>query len=96
MKIKIERILFWLLIALLIGLAIWKLFGSPTDTASIIAVALFAAGSEILIWRALFNIDKKTSMGFMRLSNDMNNKFSRITNKLENIERMIAKRKWQK
>lgn len=93
MKIKLEDILLWIFIALLIGLALWKLFGSPTDTASIIAIALFIAGSEILIWRTLFKIDKKTSLGFMKLSNDIKNKINKTNNKLDNIERIISRRK---
>ena len=49
-KIKIEDIVFWLLIIAVISIAIWKIFGSPTDTSSIIAIALFTVDSELIIW----------------------------------------------
>ena len=71
MKIRIEDIGFWIIIALIITVAIWKLIGSPTDTASIISIALFVAGSEILIWKTLFKIDKKTTIGFMKIRKTM-------------------------
>ncbi|OGJ15409.1 hypothetical protein A3K73_05910 [Candidatus Pacearchaeota archaeon RBG_13_36_9] len=103
MKIKPEDILFWILIALIVGLAIWKLVGSPTDTASLISLALFVAGSEILIWKTIFKIDKKTSVGFIKLRNDIDKRFTQmdnsfeknnqmILNKLENIEDKLRRR----
>ena len=59
MKIRIQYIIFWILIALIIGVALWKLVGSPTDTSALISVSLFIAGSEILIWKAIFKIEKR-------------------------------------
>lgn len=97
---RIENIVFWILIALIIGIAIWKLFGSPTDTAALISIALFVAASEILLWRALFLIDKKTSIGFLKIKikltnteNNFNNKLDNLDNKLNNIENLIRGRK---
>jgi hypothetical protein len=89
MKIKPEDIMFWILIALIIGLAIWKLFGSPTDTASLIALSLFIAGSEMLIWKAIFKIDKKTSIGFIKLKNDMDKQFTQVTYSFEKINTQL-------
>jgi hypothetical protein len=100
MKLKINDILFWILIALILAVILWKLFGSPTDIATIIAITLFLIGSEMLIWRALFAIDKKTSLGFMKMKNDMNllkndinNKFDNLNNKLNNLENLIRRKK---
>ena len=97
---RIENILFWILMVLIVGIAIWKLFGSPTDTATLISIALFIATSEILLWRALFSIDKKTSIGFLKIKNKLtntensfNNKFDNLDNKLNNIENLIKKKK---
>lgn len=97
---RIENILFWILIALIVGIAIWKLFGSPTDTATLISIALFVATSEILLWRALFSIDKRTSIGFLKIQNKLintennfNNKLNNLGNKLNNIENLIKKKK---
>ena len=67
MEIKLDDIIFWVLIVLIIGVAIWLLLGSPTDTSAIIAVAVFVATSEILLWKAFFKIDKKTSIGFEKI-----------------------------
>ena len=71
--IKIEDIAFWIIISLIIALAIWLLSGSPTDTRAIIALAVFIAASEILIWKSLFNIDKRTAIGFEKIKNSIEN-----------------------
>lgn len=89
MKLKIEDILLWIIIALLILLAIWKLIGSPTDTASLIAIALFVAGSEILLWKSIFSTDKKISIGFIKIRNDIKS----LNDKIGNIESLIRRNK---
>jgi len=90
---KIEYIAFWILIVLIVGLAVWKLIGSPTDTSSLIALALFTAGSELLLWKAIFKIDKKTSIGFVKLKDDMNSNFKHINEKLNNWESTFKRKK---
>lgn len=101
---KAEYIAFWILITMVVGIAIWKLIGSPTDTATLITTALFIAGSEILIWRAMFEMDKKisikmekidnkTAMGFEKIKNDMNNNHKEINSRLSDIESLIKRRK---
>jgi hypothetical protein len=91
-KIRPEDIAFWILMAMIVAVAVWKLFGSPTDTASLIAVALFVVGSEILVWKAFFSMDKKVSCGFMKIGfemnevkKDMNNKFDNINIRFDNV-----------
>lgn len=69
---KLENLLLWILILLTISIALWKIFGSPTDTASLIAIALFIAGSEILLWKQLFKIEKNVSIGFIKLKQELN------------------------
>ena len=83
-QIKIEDIVFWAIIIAIIALAIWLLFGSPTDTSAIIALAVFIAASEILLWKAIFSIDKRTSVGFMKLRNDLNNQHNELKLLLKN------------
>ncbi len=97
---KLEYILFWILIALIVGIAIWKLIGSPTDTVALISITLFVSGSEILLWKALFDIDKKTAIGFNNIRNDINNlrkginiNMDNLNNKLSNMEKAITKKK---
>ncbi|MBI2042789.1 hypothetical protein HYT25_00170 [Candidatus Pacearchaeota archaeon] len=72
-RMKIEDITFWIIIILIIALAIWLLLGSPTDTSAIVALAVFVAASEILIWKSLFSIDKKTAIGFEKIKNSIEN-----------------------
>lgn len=93
MGVKIEDVAFWILIALAVFVALWKLVGSPTNTATLISITLFVAGSEILLWRALFSMDKKVTIGFIKMKNDMNDKFSQMDNKLNNIESLIKGKK---
>lgn len=106
-RIKAEDIMFWILVILVVGLAIWKLVGSPTDTAALISFALFIIGSEVLIWKSIFSIDKKTSIGFTNMKNDMSNIKSEVSylknkieeinlnlnEKLNNIEILVKRRK---
>jgi len=102
MEIKIEDIILGIIILLIISLAIWLLFGSPTDTASVIALAIFIASSEILIWMTLFKdnektlvrfekLDKKTAISFEKIKNNMDIKFLEVNNNLNEIKRLIKK-----
>ncbi len=86
---KINDILFWILIALIVGVAILLLIttNSPLEVDALISFALFISASEILLWRAIFGIDKKTSVSFEkvkwkieRLDNNMNRQFLEIKN----------------
>jgi len=83
-KIKIEDIVFWFFIIAIIAIAIWKLFGSPTDTASIITIALFVAGSELIIWKYIFNLEKKTAISFTKLRYEINKRFDNLENLIKN------------
>src|SRR3989344_7405741 len=96
MAIKIEDIVFWLLILGVIALAIWKLFGSPTDLATIITIASLIAGSEITIWKKIYCTEKKAEVGFIKVRGDLNlikndigyikKDLNNINNKLNNLE----------
>ena len=92
MRLKAEHIMFWVLIALIIGTAIWKLVGSPTDTATLISAVLFFAGSEILLWKTLFSIEKKTAIGFMKMKSQIEKQNLNINNKLDKIQNSLSKR----
>ncbi len=90
-KLSLENLAFWIIIILLIALAVWMISGSPTDTSAIIAIAVFVAASEILLWKSLFSIDKKTAIGFEKIRNDIDSLKKEIrTNTLE-IKEMIRK-----
>ncbi|MBS3088484.1 hypothetical protein J4402_01760 [Candidatus Pacearchaeota archaeon] len=79
-KIKLSDVIFWLIIIAIVAIAIWKLFGSPTDTSSIIAIALFVAGSELIIWKYVFNLEKKTAVSFTKLKYEINKRFDTLEN----------------
>jgi len=83
-RIRIEDIAFWILIALIIFVVLWKLVGSPTDTATLISVALFIIGSEILIWKAIFGIEKKTAISFLKIKHYIDNNNKDLKNCMEN------------
>ena len=96
-KIKIEDILFWMLILGIIAVALWLLHGSPTEIGALISIAVFVAASEILIWKNLFSIDKnfslavshldkKNEISFIKLKNDMDNMLSKINNRFDSID----------
>ena len=81
--VKIEDIIFWILILSIIAIALWMLSGSPTETNALISIALFVSASELMLWKTLFKIDKKTSVGFIKVQT----KLEHIENKLDNIKK---------
>ncbi len=70
-RLKIEDIMFWILIAAIVAIAIWLLSGSPDLENALITIGLFIIGSEILLWRKLFSIDKNTAVGFVKVNSDL-------------------------
>ncbi|MEK6873078.1 MAG: hypothetical protein AABW90_03640 [Nanoarchaeota archaeon] len=89
---KIEDIIFLMLIIAIIVIALWLLTGSPPEADALISLALFVAASELLIWRNMFSIDKNTSMGFLKVKQDIekigaefNNRFNSLDSKSDEI-----------
>lgn len=91
MKIKLRDIIFWLLILSAIGVSVWLLIGSPTIETGLLMITIFIAGSEILLWQALFRMDKKTAIGFERIKNDINKLRSDLNYQLNEIKGLIKK-----
>ncbi len=87
---KIEDILFWLLMIVVIVITLWLLFGkSPTLESSLIQISLFIVASEILLWKTIFRIDKRTTVGFTKIKNNLNaikQDISIIKKNIENIK----------
>ncbi len=97
-KITIEDIIFWIFILIIIGTALWLLHGSPPESSAIITVALAFAGSELLIWKKIFLIEKRTTIGFMKMKHEfdknnlmINNRFDKIEDKLNIINNKLKK-----
>ncbi|MFH1607895.1 MAG: hypothetical protein ABIA78_02065 [archaeon] len=86
-KIKLTDILFWTLILSAVGVAIWLLVGSPTIEQGLLMITLFIATSEILLWKALFSVDKKTAIGFEKVKS----RFDKIDYQLKEIKSLIKK-----
>ena len=93
-QIKFEDIMFWIIIAGLIGITLWMFHGSPTEIGAIIGIGTFAAASDILIWKKVFSIDKNTTLGFMKVKHDIeklniniNNRFDRLENQLGDFKK---------
>ena len=86
---KISDIVFWLIIAGIIGIALWLLSGSPTEIGAIIGIATFVGASEILLWKALFQVDKRTAVGFIKMKSDLENKHEDIKRELLEIKGMM-------
>lgn len=92
--VKAEDIVFWILILTVIAVAIWLAFGSPDFEGSLLMIIIFVAGSEILLWRALFSVDKRASVGFEKVNSDIGeikNNVSWIKDKLMSIESSTKK-----
>ncbi len=100
MEIKIEDIIFWIAIIAIIGIIIWKLFGSPTDIATLISVASLLVMSELALWKKLYSIERKIAVGFMKvrgeinlIRNDIKHHISYINKRFDNLETLIRKKK---
>ena len=97
--VRIEDIIFWILILSVIGVVIWLSFGSPDFESSLLALMIFVANSGILLWKFLFNLDKKTAVGFEKVRNhigdikrdvgDINSRFGRIEEALNKINKKL-------
>jgi hypothetical protein len=101
-KITIEDVVFWIFILIIIGTALWLLHGSPPESSAIITIGIAVAGSELLIWRTIFNndkknslklseMDKKTAISFIKIKNEMNNRFDKIEDKLNLINNKLKR-----
>mgnify|MGYP006995629777 CR=1 FL=1 len=87
MRIHFEDVMFWIMILAIIGIVLWMLHGSPTDSGAIVGIGAFVATSEILIWKRIFRIERDTSIGFVRVKHDLKLMESNIINKLDDMER---------
>lgn len=91
-KITIEDIVFWIFILMIIGIALWLLHGSPPESSALIAIALFFTGSELMIWKRIFKIEKRTTIGFMKMKHEMDNNFIKIRNEFDKNNLMMNNR----
>lgn len=71
-KITIEDIVFWIAILAIIGIIIWKLFGSPTDLTTLISIASLLVMSELALWKKLYTTERRVTLGFMKVRGDIN------------------------
>lgn len=97
-KITIEDVVFWIFILLIIGTALWLLHGSPPESSALITIALFFAGSELMIWKRIFKIENRTSISFMKIKHEIeknnfmiNNRFDKIEEKLNIINNKLKR-----
>lgn len=88
-KIKIEDIIFWLIMLFIIIVAFWMLHGSPMDSSAIISIGLAFASSELLLWKKYYETERKTALGFMRIGKDMEKNNIIINNRFDNIENKL-------
>ena len=89
MKIKIEDIIFWILIIAAISIIIWLLNGSPTTESALVSIGLFIISCDIFLWKKYFELDKNAAVSFTKLKNDLYNLKKgqeETNNKLNNIE----------
>ncbi|MEK6879195.1 MAG: hypothetical protein AABY22_06275 [Nanoarchaeota archaeon] len=91
-EIKIEDIVFWLLIISVIAIVIWKLFGSPSDIAITISLALFIIGTEMVIWKYFLGLEKKTSISFIKIKYDINEKFNEMSQNFKELKELVKKK----
>ena len=86
-KLKLTDIIFWLLLLAAVGMAVWLLIGSPTIEQGLLMITIFVATSEILLWKTMFSVDKKTAIGFEKVKS----RFDKIDHQLNEIKSLIKK-----
>ncbi len=86
-KSKPKDILFWILILAAIGIAVWLLVGSPTIEQGLLMITIFIATSEILLWKKIFSVDKKTVISFEKVKSG----FDKIDYQLNEIKLLLEK-----
>ena len=101
--IKIEDVVFWAAIIVLIAMMIWKLFGSPSVVDMLIAGVSFLVITVMALWRfshtldkRIMKVDNKTTIGFTKVKADTDSikkDLGHINKKLDNIEKLIKKKK---
>jgi len=92
-KIAIEDIVIWILIVTTLGIIIWKLFGSPSDLAITITVALFIIGMISTLTKKIYNIENKTAVSFEKVKSRIDNLENNMHNRFDNIENLISREK---
>ena len=91
---RTEKIVFWVLMLAIIGIVIWLAFGSPDFENGVLAIILFFVASEILLWKALFAVDRRASLGFERVKSgfkEFKDRLGGMEDRLEDIELSIKK-----
>lgn len=82
-RIKAGDMIFWFVIIIITAIVIWKMFSLSIDNSTLMIILILIVMSEILLWKAVFNMDKNTAVGFIHIRNDISN----INNKLDTLIR---------
>ena len=90
-KIRLEDIVFLIFIVIIIGTALWLLSGSPPEMNAIISVALAVAGSELMIWKKIFSMESKTTIGFIKVGHNIEKMRINIDNRFDKLENSLDK-----
>jgi len=90
--VRVEDVVFWVFIIIIVGTALWLLSGSPPEISAIITIGLAVAGSELMLWKKIFAIDRDVKIGFVKVKHDtdkfklnINNRFDNMDNKLNKL-----------
>lgn len=99
-KIRPEDVVFWIIIAMIVAIIIWKLFGSPTDLATYASIFTLIATSQIVIWKHIYRIenkldnklhglDKKTAISFVKMKHDIYDLRKDMNNRFDTINEKL-------
>ena len=50
-----------------VGIILWHLFGSPDLTSTLISIVIFFAGSGVLLWKKIFQIENNLMLEIEKL-----------------------------
>jgi len=92
MKLKIEDILFWVLIVVIIAMVLWMFRGSQPLENILITFIIFIISSELLIWKKIFAIDKNTAINFAKFDKNVAVSFAKLREELKEIKNSLKKK----
>lgn len=73
MKYKVEDIAFWTFLLAAFAIVLWILHGSPTLEDALLTLTALIIGSEFMLWRKYYEVDKNAAVAFSHVRNDINN-----------------------
>ncbi len=99
MKYKIEDIAFWTFLLAAFAIVLWLLHGSPTLEDALLTLTALIIGSEFMLWKKYYEVDKNTAIAFSHVRNDITNlgkdmkqQYQKLSHSVHRIETLLERK----